>query len=127
MLRYIYFGQKKDNSAHAGVTCIGYEFTEEGKAVNMAFAFCSPNDRFSKKKAHLIISGRVNKQDTIKLNGITEQTRYEKIVLLAKEALNDVMPKGVANVHEYVMAHKHEAVPTIADTKLPWWFSGIEG
>lgn len=58
-LRYVYFGDTSGTHYHNGVVAVGYWFNPETKKMQYAVAFCSPNDRFNRKKAHAIIKGRM--------------------------------------------------------------------
>jgi len=123
-MRYIYFG-KEDNNKEHGVTCIGYKF-EGDRGLRMSFCFCSPKDRFSKKKAHAIIEGRMSKGNSVLANidGLNKM-KYEEITSVAKDILNNAMPYGVPNVKGYVDSVDHKSAPEVGNVKLPWWFSGV--
>ena len=58
-MRYVYFGNTNGCQFHDGVVAVGYVFNPETKRMQYAVAFCSPNDRFSKPKAHTIINSRM--------------------------------------------------------------------
>jgi hypothetical protein len=92
----------------------------------MSFCFCSPQDRFSKKKAHAIIEGRMTKDNFITVHtDNSKKLKYEEITGLAKDILNNAMPHGVPNVRAYVDSVEHKSTPEVGNVKLPWWFTGV--
>lgn len=58
-IRYVYFGDTRGISYHNGVVAVGYAYNPETKKMQYSVAFCSPNDRFIKRKARDIIKGRM--------------------------------------------------------------------
>jgi hypothetical protein len=58
-LRYVYFGDTRGFAYHGGVVAVGYFYNPETKKMQYAVAFCSPNDRFYRRKAHAIIKSRM--------------------------------------------------------------------
>jgi len=123
-MRYIYFGKENIGKKH-GVICVGYKFEGE-RGLKLSFCFCSPLDIFSKKKAHAIIEGRMEKGNSITVNTEgPEKLKYEEIANIAKDVLNDAMPYGVPNVRAYVESVEHKSTPEVGNVKLPWWFTGI--
>ena len=123
-MRFVYLGREKKNSISNGISCVGYQFKDN--ALLLGFAFCSPGEHFSKKKARSIIEGRMKKGSFIKIDNFPVQAKYADIVTTSMKTLNDAMPEGYKNVHEYVLAHEHKKFPTIGGVKLPWWFEGVK-
>ena len=71
--RFIYFRDNLEATNHNGIICAGYR--DEEDVCLIAFAFCSPEDRFEKKIARDIINNRfdndicirIEKSDNLKL------------------------------------------------------------
>lgn len=129
-LRFIYFGREKKNTSHRGVTCVGYDIiSNKGHDVEIliGLSFCNPNDAFSRKRAHGIITGRINRGLFERLNlGDTDPT-YENISSAIRKFISDSMPDGDYNtIVDYTGKNiPKEAMPHIAGVSLPWWFSGV--
>lgn len=121
--RFVYFGRmeklginKKGEEytqhIHDGVTCVGYVVTEDGYLV-LAASFCSPEDEFSKKKARMVIKGRMLKGKVVILpdNGKAwVDMSYEELI---------------AEIRECVNASYDSDTTEFANVPWPLWFQGV--
>jgi hypothetical protein len=123
-MRFIYFGRmkklnfnKKDEEyvqhVHDGVTCVGYQIAETGDLV-VGVSFCSPADQFSKKKARMIIKGRMAIGKAVMLPDVGDKSytvmSYEELIAEIRECLN----------------HSYDADSAeLAGVPWPLWFQGV--
>ena len=90
-MKYIYIKQhpkSKNNTEHGGVVCVGYKYDDNNSTIYVSTSFCNPKDRFSKKKAHRIIEGRMKANKVMKI--ITDKPpTYEDMLDVVLTELND--------------------------------------
>ncbi len=134
-LRFIYFGREKGATKHNGVTCVGYQIIEdategaEEDTINLSFCFCSPLDSFSRKKARMAITGRINSEIAANV-AIAKNIvpTYEVVTNTIRDFINEALPDAdFADVKAVAVAANFnpEEHPTIAGVNLPWWFKGV--
>ena len=121
-MRYIYFGKNKGGN-HNGIACVGYELEGERK-MKMSFSFCSPNDRFSRKKAHAILDGRMDNDQVVVANTEVKFLKYEEITKIAREFLNNSI-EGWKDPKEFTVNNNYKKHKTVGGVNLPWWFKRI--
>ena len=89
-MKYIYIKQhpkSKNNTKHGGVVCVGYKYDDNNATIYISTSFCNPQDRFSKKRAHKIIEGRMNVGKFMKI--ITDKLpTYEDMLRMVYAELN---------------------------------------
>lgn len=129
-IRFIYFGRKTkpvvnrkgvecDQHIHNGVSCVGYTPIEIDGNITlvMGFAFCSPQDSFSRKKARTVIGNRIKAGKNIVI-AVGKLPSYEQTVDLAKGVLTASLPEGVdIEAVEYT-----KDCPKVGGVNLPRWF-----
>lgn len=74
-IRYVYMRDFVDGSALS----IGFMYDNAEKMFEYTVGFCSPRDRFSKKKAHKIIEGRLGAKCSIRFHNDTDLKYGEAI------------------------------------------------
>lgn len=75
MTRFIYFRDALVATNHNGIICAGYRC--ENNTVFLAFAFCSPLDRFEKQIARNIIKERLESGKCLRVE-LPEDVSFEK-------------------------------------------------
>ena len=115
-MRFIYFNHEKGKVKHPGITCVGYTYDKEKKQLKFAISQCSPKDRFSKKLARKMITGRFrnNKRcfiipDIEVSHGDYKEPKYKDCI--------DIISKYINNL----LSHQKEGGKRI----FPQWFEGI--
>jgi len=123
-MRFIYFGRmqklnlnKKNEEyiqhVHDGVTCVGYKIAGAGD-LTVGVSFCSPTDQFSKKKARMIIKGRMAIGKIVMLPDVGDKSytvmSYEELIAEIRERLNSIYDNDYKDV---------------AGVPWPLWFQGV--
>ena len=126
--RFVYFGRMEKlgiNSKgeeytqwiHNGVTCVGYDFVEDGQVV-IGVSFCSPEDAFSKKKARLIINQRMNA-------GVSAVLPVPGMKALADMNYEELVKEIEAFIADAVIVGEpifgDDELPKIAGVRAPRW------
>ena len=120
-MRYIYFGRFKGMADHKGITCVGYEF-EDNKKMKMSFAFCSPEERFSRKKAHTILNGRMQNDQVVTANTQEKPMKYEEVTAMVRDFINAIAPN---DIKAYSNNHKYKKHASVGGVNFPWWFTEV--
>lgn len=124
-MRFVYFGRMEKlgiNSKneeyiqwiHDGVTCVGHIVTDTGELL-LGASFCSPEDEFSKKKARMIIKGRMSTDKLVTVPAVAEgksypEMSYEELIAEIRECLNSTYD---SDTDEF------------AGVPWPLWFQGV--
>ena len=123
-MRFIYFGKHKFENTGHGVTCVGYTLDKD--VLKMSFAFCSPNDHFSRSKAREIVQGRMEKGMSVVVNGVPDDVKYEEVIKVAKEVLKNAFDTKEGSVGKMVQDSGYKHYPKIGGVNLPFWYTGVE-
>ena len=91
-MRYAYLGRKQGK--HNGILCFGYDTPEGKQAIVYSMSFCSPKDNFSKKRAHMILGGRMRKGKYRILNRNTDLKHGKGIIGAMIEDYKQNKPVG---------------------------------
>jgi hypothetical protein len=128
MIRFIYFRENKDNSNHNGIVCAGYQYKKEDKSLDIGVSFCNPVDRFSRKRAHAIIKGRLENNTKITIKDIKERPKYSDVVNYVVEMMVDALSVlhfelGSTNTLKDMVAKgiDEKTYPKVAGVKIPIW------
>ncbi len=123
-MRFVYLGRLKKISTnskneeyvkhiHQGVTCVGYQIDKNGNLV-IGVSFCSPEDEFSKKKARMIIKGRM----IIGKSVIIPDVGDKSYTTMSYEEL-------IAEIRKCVDRAYDSDTNKFAGVKFPLWFKGV--
>lgn len=104
-VRYVHFRNFTDNSAIS----IGFTYNPDSSEFTYAVAFCSPKDRFAKKKAHKILEGRLGSFRSLRIRSDVDLKYHDAIERIKQDynaclwAKNFHMPSWAQrNFEEYL-------------------------
>lgn len=105
-INYIYITGNRTFADHHGVICFGYR-NNMNNTIDVSACFCSPKDRFSKKQAHWMISGRMNTGKCVELELPEEFTNSLKY----KDAVSIIMYSFVDDNDSWLKFMDIEVLP----------------
>jgi hypothetical protein len=104
-LRYVYIRNDQHNQvSHSkiGSLSFGYRWNNETKTLDVTAAFCSPKDRFNKKKARMILNGRMNSDRFVQIFTVIHNDVKEPKYMDVVEAIRDSFVQDLHVWDQYI-------------------------